>query len=106
MKWCFIGIGKNYKTGKKNIGGFWSTYDSYEGEYDEGLSNDYDCICKYSFKEVKEEFDKPIFPFIYEGIYSLHFLVPSWIAFVLLAKTTIQNRIALKKCLKEMEFEI
>lgn len=100
MKWCFIGLNKNYTTNKKYLGGYWWNYDSWNGECDEGLSDDYHSICKYSWKEIKTDFDKPIFPFIYEGIYSIHILVPSFIAFVLLLKGTIKESIAFHKYAK------
>lgn len=46
MKWCFIGLDKNYTTNKKYLGGYWWDYDSWNGEYDEGLSDDYHSICE------------------------------------------------------------
>lgn len=99
MKWCFIGLNKNYTTNKKYLGGYWYRY-GWVGEYDEGLSDDYHSICKYSWKEIKTDFDKPIFPFVYEGIYSVHILVPSFIAFILLLKGTIKESIAYHKYIK------
>lgn len=103
MKWCFISLDKNYTTNKKYLGGFWSTYDGWKGEYDEGLSPDYYSTCKYSWKEIKTNFDKPNFPFIYESFDSTLILVPSFIAFILLWKGSLEFFISEKRFIKDYE---
>lgn len=100
MKWCFIGVYKDYSTNKKWLSGFYNNH-SNEDEYDEGLSPNYYNIGKYSLKEIKEYFDKPSFPFIYESFDGILVLVPSFIAFILLLKGIISESISFHKYMKD-----